>query len=143
MPTIRRVLTVDKPISQVFAFLSDFTTTEEWDPGTVSTRLASGDGGVGTAYENVSSFLGRKTALTYVVQAHVAPTRFALRGENKTLVAHDTLELRDLGGRTEVTYTAQFDFKGKSRFAEPLLRLPLKKLGDDGRRGMLEALQKL
>jgi hypothetical protein len=42
-----------------------------------------------------------------------------------------------------VTYTAQFDFKGKSRFAEPLLRLPLKKLGDDGRRGMLEALQKL
>ncbi len=141
MPTIRRVVTVDKPISQVF--LSDFTTTEAWDPHTVSTCLVSGDGGIGTAYENVSSFLGRRTALTYVVQEHNAPTRFALRGENKTLVAHDTMELRDLGGRTEVTYIARFDFKGRSRFAEPLLKLPLKKLGDDGRSGMLTALQKL
>ena len=34
----------------VFAYLSDFTNTNEWDPGTVKTVKVSGDGGVGTTY---------------------------------------------------------------------------------------------
>ena len=38
----------------MFAYLSDFTTTNEWDPGTVSTERVSGDGGVGTTYHNTS-----------------------------------------------------------------------------------------
>ena len=56
----RTVETAAAP-SVVFAYLADFTTTTEWDPGTVETMLVSGDGGVGTRYRNVSSFLGRKT----------------------------------------------------------------------------------
>ena len=46
----------------VFAYLSDFTTTTEWDPGTVRTTRESGDGGIGTRYRNVSRFLGRETS---------------------------------------------------------------------------------
>ncbi len=30
----------------VFAYLADFTTTEQWDPGTVRTVRVAGDGGV-------------------------------------------------------------------------------------------------
>src|SRR5450759_2360582 len=37
--------------------------------------------------------------------------RIALRGENKTVIAHDTMTFRTSGGRTEVTYTADFTFK--------------------------------
>ena len=45
---IERTVTVDRPPAEVFAYLADFTTTTEWDPGTVRTTRESGDGGVGT-----------------------------------------------------------------------------------------------
>ncbi len=41
---VERVVTTDKPLDLVYAYLSDFTNTTEWDPGTVSTERISGDG---------------------------------------------------------------------------------------------------
>jgi uncharacterized protein YndB with AHSA1/START domain len=51
---LQRSVTVDASPEKVFAYLSDFTTTEEWDPGTVRCVRTSGDGGVGTVYLNTS-----------------------------------------------------------------------------------------
>ncbi len=58
---LQKTIVVGKPLDDVFAYLSDFTTTTEWDPGTETTVLQRGDGGVGTTYLNTSMFLGRKT----------------------------------------------------------------------------------
>ena len=38
MPVVERTITVDQPPELVWRFVSDFTTTEEWDPPTVSTE---------------------------------------------------------------------------------------------------------
>jgi uncharacterized protein YndB with AHSA1/START domain len=140
---IQRTVTVDKPVSKVFAYFSDFTTTTEWDPGTVRTVRQSGDGGVGTSYHNTTKFMGRETELVYVVEDLVPDRRYALRGENKTVVAHDTMEFSGDDRRATVTYTADFDFKGLTRFVAPLLAPALAKLGNDAERGMREALSRL
>ena len=42
---VQKTVVVDKPLSAVFGYLSDFTTTTEWDPGTVVTVNRQGDGG--------------------------------------------------------------------------------------------------
>ncbi len=138
----RTVLTPAEP-EEVFGYLSDFTNTTEWDPGTVRTDRVVGDGGVGTTYRNVSRFLGRETELTYTVEEHVPPTTVALRGENATVVAHDRMELRPAGTGTEVTYTATFEFRGVARFLAPLLRPALTRLGNDAERGLADALGRL
>ena len=140
---IVRTVTVARPIERVFEYLSDFTTTNEWDPGTVRTVRQSGDGGVGTSYHNTSKFSGRETELVYVVQAVEPMVRFALRGENKTVVAHDTMEFHGDDHRTTVTYTADFAFKGLARLVSPLLAPAFTKLGNDAERGMREALSRL
>jgi uncharacterized protein YndB with AHSA1/START domain len=140
---IQRTVTVDKPVATVFAYLSDFTTTTEWDPGTVRTVRQGGDGGVGTTYHNTSTFAGRETELVYVVEELVPDRRLVLRGENKTLVAHDTMEFSGDATRTTVTYTADFDFKGLTRFVAPLLGPAFAKLGNDAERGMRDALSRL
>lgn len=138
---IRRTMTLSRPPAEVFAYLQDFTTTIEWDPGTVSTTLVTGDGGVGTRYHNVSRFLGRETELVYVVEEADAPRRLRLRGENKTVVAHDTMTLAPTpSGDTELTYHARFDFKGAARLAAPLLTPAFKRLGDEAEKGILAAL---
>jgi carbon monoxide dehydrogenase subunit G len=127
----------------VFGYLSDFANTNEWDPGTVRTERLSGDGGVGTRYDNTSKFMGRETELTYEVVEHRPGTRFALRGENKSVVANDSMDIAPLGEGSRVTYTADFQFKGLGKLVAPLLAPALKKLGDEAEQGLREALAKL
>src|SRR5690606_16233073 len=108
---LERTVTTDKPVERVFEYLSDFTTTTEWDPGTVRTTLSSGDGGVGTVYHNVSKFAGRETELDYTVVEHEVNQRFALEGKNKTVTANDLMTFASTPtGGTEVRYVADFDF---------------------------------
>ena len=95
---LHRTVVVEKPLNAVFDYLSDFTTTTEWDPGTVTTVRQHGNGGIGTTYLNTSQFLGRRTQLTYVVHELVDRQLIQLRGENKTVTAVDTLTFR--GGIT-------------------------------------------
>ncbi|EWT02472.1 polyketide cyclase [Intrasporangium oryzae NRRL B-24470] len=150
---IVRTVTVDRPVDEVFTYLSDFTTTTEWDPGTVRTVVVSGDGGVGTRYRNTSKFLGRETELDYLVTDIVPGERFALRGENATVVANDTMTFArtyaangDGGGGdggTTVTYHAAFELKGIARFVAPLLSPAFQRLGDEAEKGLREALTRL
>lgn len=144
MTTLRYTIEVDKPISRVFAYLADFTTTNEWDPGTVSTVRRSGDGGIGTEYANTSTFMGRQTQLTYRVIDLVPNELIRLTADdNKSVKPIDTIEFFGDEQHTRVVYTAEFRFKGVRKVADPLMRLPLSRLGKAGERGMREALQRL
>lgn len=143
MTTIERTVRVRRPLPEVFAYLSDFTSTNDWDPGTVRTVRQSGDGGPGTVYLNTSKFAGRETQVTYTVEKLEENRLFQLRGVNKTLVAHDTMTFRETEDGTEVRYVAQFDFKGIAKVAAPFLGPAFKKLGDEAEQGMREALEKL
>ena len=143
MKTLRRTIRVDKPLRRVYDYLADFENTEEWDAGTVRTTRTSGDGGVGTTYRNVSRFLGKETELTYVVIGLEQARTIALRGANKTVVAHDTMRLSGDDEHAEVDYTAVFEFQGLARYLEPLLTFPLKRLGDEAEDSLRLALQRL
>jgi carbon monoxide dehydrogenase subunit G len=140
---VRKTVIVDKPLDAVFGYLSDFTTTTEWDPGTVLTVNHGGDGGVGTTYLNTSTFLGRKTQLTYTVSEFIPGKRIRLRGENKTVIAIDTMTFRSVDAGTEVTYTAEFTFKAAARLFGPLLRPAFERLGNQAQAGMRNALNQL
>jgi uncharacterized protein YndB with AHSA1/START domain len=140
---LHKTVIVDKPLDAVFGYLADFTTTTQWDPGTVLTVTQHGDGRVGTTYLNTSTFLGRETQLTYVVREFVPGERIRLRGENKTVIAVDTMTFRSVDAGTEVTYTAEFTFKGPSRLIAPLLRPAFDRLGQQAHAGMRTALEQL
>ena len=140
---LQKTVIAGKPLDAVFGYLSDFTTTTEWDPGTVVTVNQHGDGGAGTTYLNTSTFLGRTTQLTYIVEELVDQKLIQLRGENKTVIAVDTMTFRSIDAGTEVTYTAEFTFKGPSRLLAPLLRPAFERLGKQAQAGMRTALDQL
>ena len=129
---VERTFTVPRAVESVFDYVSDFTTTNEWDPGTVATRRVSGDGGLGTTYANTSEFLGRTVDLTYETVEHERPSRVVFRGSNKTATTRDTLRLRDTGSGTEITYRADFTFVFPVSVLAPLvLRGKLERLADE------------
>jgi len=140
---IRRTVTTRLSIEKAFDYLSDFTNTTLWDPATVVTVRVNGNGPVGVEYLNTSTFAGRQTQLRYVVKEYIHGHRISLRGENKTVVAVDTITFRQLDQGTEITYTADFTFKGYAKLLVPFLGPAFKKLGDGAAEGMKKALDGL
>lgn len=143
---IRRTITVPGvPPRDVFTYLSDFTTSEQWDPGTLETTLVEGDGGVGSRYRNRSVFRGKETELTYVT-LDLQPDRLVvMRGENSSVIAVDTMSIspqRD-GAGTVLVYEADFTFTGLAKLATPFLRGPLTQLGDDAEDALHRELSQL
>lgn len=143
MPTIERTVTVEKPPSLVWDYLSDFTRTEEWDPPTVSTTRTAGDGGVGTVYHNVTKVLGNETELDYHVTDYVEGERLELRASTSSMDLHDTLTVEPRGTGTVVHYRAEFTPSGAAKLASPLMAPALKVLGDKAAEQMQECLERL
>ena len=139
---VERTFTVPRPVGAVFAYLADFTHTEEWDPGTVSTTRTGGDGGLGTTYANTSQFLGRQVELTYENTSFEPERELKFRGTNASSTATDWLRLRAVSDNaTEIHYRADFEFHGVLRLLAPLVVKPkLSALADETIEKLTETL---
>ena len=122
----------------VAAYLSDFSTTPEWDPGIAEAqRLDDGPLGIGSRFRLVARFVGRRTELTYEIIRHEPGELVTLRGENTTVVSLDTMRFTDSpGGGTRVAYEADLTLKGPLRALDPLLRLAFNRVGDRAAAGL-------
>jgi hypothetical protein len=137
---LSKVLNSKKTAAELFAYFSDFTTTNEWDPNTVKTTRISGDGGVGTRYSNTSSFNGKESSLVYEVIEFQPNKLIRLRGENKSLTAIDTMKIDEVNGERKFTYEARFKFKGIAKVAAPFLKKAFAKLAADAEVGLRKVL---
>lgn len=126
MTSVERTITVTQPMARVWDYLSDFTTSEQWDPPTVITIRTSGDGGVGTTYTNTSKFFGREQQVLYVVTKFVPHQKFQLRGDAGSIQLLDTMTFESRGDQTAVTYHAEFTPLGTTKLIQPLLPLALR-----------------
>lgn len=122
----------------VAAYLSDFSSTREWDPGVVEAeRLDQGPVAVGSRFRVVARFLGRRAELTYEIVRHDPGERVTLRGESATVVSLDTMRFSDTpDGGTRVSYEADLTLKGPLRALDPLLRLAFNRVGDRAAAGL-------
>ncbi len=116
------VIEVPRSPAESFAYVSDFTTVAEWDPGIHASRKVSGDGGVGSVYEVQAEFRGTTMPFVYTVTSFDQDRRIVLAGVGEKATSVDTIAFepgRDDG--TRITYSADFRLKGILRIAEPFL----------------------
>ena len=141
MLTVSRSVTNPAPLATVRDYLRDFGNAPEWDAGTITCEPVdpSTPVAVGKQWTNVSEFRGRRTTLTYTLEAD-EPERLRIVGRNKTVTSEDEIEMSSLGTVTTVRYTATFTFHGAAKLATPLLIPALQKLGDDAERSLHDAL---
>lgn len=139
----RYTATVDtpRPPDEVFEYLSDFSTTAEWDPGVVEAQRI-GDEPItqGSEFRLVADFLHRKTTLTYRIIEYDPPNEVTFRGENASAVSLDRITLEASKGGTRITYDAQLTLKGAFKLADPLLGLAFRQVGDRALAGMRRTL---
>ena len=135
----RYVATVEttRPPHEAFAYLSDFSTTQEWDPGVVAARrLDDGPVRQGSEFELQARFLGRTNVLVYRIVEFTPDKAVTLRGENATVVSLDRMTFEPSAGGTRITYDADLALKGPMRFADPLLRLAFNRVGHRALEGL-------
>ena len=127
---------------EVFTYLSDFSSTQQWDPGVhEADRLDQGPVGTGSRFRVVADFLGRRAELTYEVVEHHPDELVTLRGENASVISLDTMRFGATpAGGTRVTYQAELTLKGPLRALDPLLGLAFKRVGDRAATGLRDAL---
>lgn len=126
-----------KPIEEAFAYLSDFATTEQWDPSVVEAeRLDERPVEKGTRFRVRSSFLGNESDLVYEITDIEPPRRVVLRGENAGVVSVDEMTFETIPGGTSVGYNADLQFKGVLRLAGPLFTLVFRRIGDRAKAGL-------
>ena len=141
MPTVQRTVTTTAPPERVLPYLLDFENAVEWDSGTVSCVLRSGDGGPGSVWHNVSTFAGRTVDLDYTMES-VTETGFVIVGRNETTTSRDTITVVPDGTGSSVDYQAEFSFTGLGRWLWPVAMPLLNKLGNDTARTLKTALDR-
>lgn len=134
---------VDTPLEEAFAFTSDFSNIDAWDPGVaISKKIGDDPVGVGTRYELEVRF-GRSTIpMTYEITEYAAPNRVVLVGRGDKLEAVDEIEFSSQDNMTRVDYRADLEFKGLVRYAVPLLSPMLRKVGTRALDGLVDALRR-
>jgi carbon monoxide dehydrogenase subunit G len=140
MFTLTGTVITSRPRDEVFAYVADFSTSAEWDPGIAAARRVAGDGGVGTTYAVTATFNGREVAMTYEVTEQVAPERIVLQGTGAAVTAVDTIEVFDREGGARVEYRAELALKGIMRLAAPFLGGAMRRLGERAIGGLEAAL---
>ncbi len=141
MANYTAAIATPRPPEEVFAYLSDFSRTVEWDPGVVEAqRLDDEPIAKGSEFRIVAEFLGRRTSLLYKVVEFDPPRMITFRGVNSTVVSLDRLTFENFGGGTRVTYEADLTMKGPFKVADPLLGLAFSRVGDRALNGLREAL---
>ena len=119
---VTEVIEVPRSVEESFAYVADFTTVAEWDPGIHESRKVSGDGGIGTVYDVQAEFRGKTMPFTYTVTAFEKNGRIVLDGVGENATSLDTIAFETAdGGGTRITYSADFKLKGVLRLAEPFL----------------------
>lgn len=139
----REVIEVARPVDEAFAYVADFTTAAEWDPGIVeSRRVTDGPTETGSRFEVLALFRGKRVPFTYEVTALEPGRRIVLSGEGDRATSVDEITFEPAGAGTRITYEADLRLKGLLRVAEPFLGGTTSEMGRKALAGLEAALDR-
>ena len=124
------------PAHKAFAYMSDLSNFDEWDPGTRSATLVSGTPGtVGATFDLAVGL----TTLRYVTE-DVGEHHVRAVADSSFIRSIDTITVEPAGDGSTVIYDAHLEPKGVLRLAAPLVSALFHRLADKSARGLAAKL---
>jgi Polyketide cyclase / dehydrase and lipid transport len=125
----------------VFSYLSDFSNSQEWDPGVVTAeRVTAGAVVEGAEFRLVTRFLGSQSALTYRIVEYDSPRVVTFHGENEAVISHDRITFVSESDGTTIHYDARLQLKGYRKLMAPLVAFAFRRVGERGLNGLRRTL---
>jgi uncharacterized protein YndB with AHSA1/START domain len=115
VPSASRSVTINRPASEVFAFLADGENERRWRPGVLDIQRVSGQG-VGAVYrQGIRGPGGRRIAADYEVTAYEPDRRMAFKTIAGPVRPTGEFRLREADGSTTLTMSLQAELAGVKR----------------------------
>ncbi len=138
--------TVEAPHSaeEVWHYLADLRSVEEWDPSVDAVELIGGEPRTeGTRYRLDVRFRGRGISLPYRIVEVDPPHRVVFAAETDSVMVRDEARITPLGpSASRVTWDADLRLRGIRSLLDVPLRAIFNRLGENAKEGLGERLRK-
>jgi uncharacterized protein YndB with AHSA1/START domain len=122
MATLELSIVINRPVEEVFAFLSNPENGPKWSSGSGDVQITSaGPIGVGTTYRTVRTVLGRRIEGENEVTAYEPNRSYATKSTSGPFPVESRVTFERVEGGTRVTGTLVGEPGGFFKLAEPLL----------------------
>jgi uncharacterized protein YndB with AHSA1/START domain len=123
MPNAENTVTIDRPIGEVFAYLSDGLNNRHWRPAVVEIERTSPTGGSGATYRQVVKGPGgRHVPADYRITVHTPPRELAFQVTAGPARPVGRFRLAEAGpGRTTVNFSLDLKPTGLTRLMSPMI----------------------
>jgi len=124
---------INRPVEEVFDFLSNMENNLKWRASQIEVRKTSaGPIGVGTTYRLVNSLLGRRVELEAEVTEYLPNRKYTSIDKSGTLPLRAQRIFEPVEGGTRVTVLLKAEPGGLFKLADPLLaRLVQRRIASD------------
>ena len=127
MINVETSIIINRPIEEVFTFLTDARNSPQWDSGLLDIRQTpQSPVGVGTRITEVRKFLGRKMETTSEVVEYEPSTKYTRKGGGPFPIT-GSLTFEPTAEGTKVIWTFEMKPGGFFALAEPLVARSLKR----------------
>tara|TARA_R110001599_G_scaffold353688_1_gene595353 strand:+ start:34756 stop:36192 length:1437 start_codon:yes stop_codon:yes gene_type:complete len=137
--TLDETIVVDRPLTEVFAYVSEFSRIEEWDPGVArGTRLTDGAPGVGSEFR-IDMKAG--FSLHYSIVEFEPERRMLMMVDSKVFTAREEIRFKASEKGTRVRYIANFNFPLPLAAVNRLYPAAMDRVGKSTMLGLKAALE--
>ena len=132
MTTITQSVTVNRPVAEVWTFISNFENTTRWSRGVLEARQTSdGPLGIGSTLQTVVKAFGRRRTADYLVTEYQPNRAFAFTVTSGPMTSRARYAVEPAGAGTRLTASGEAAATGLYRLLAPILVRTLKRHSQD------------
>src|SRR5262249_41920880 len=121
MPAAEGSVVIDKPRSEVFAFVADHENDPKWRPGVADIKRASGEGQGAVYTQGMKGPMGRRIDADFEVTAYQPDTLLAFRTLAGPVRPVGSFRFEDADGGTRITFSLNASLGGAKKLMTPMV----------------------
>ncbi len=128
MATFAVTTFINRPVQEVFGFMTNPANFAQWQNGTKSAKWASDDPvGVGSIFNSVGEMMGREMKMDLEITQWDPPNVWGIKGQSGPMKFEAISKFKSKDGGTQVTQTFEGEVGGLFSIAEGLAIKQLQK----------------
>jgi len=134
---------IDKPVKDVFAFITNPANMSKWNAAVVSMKqITPGAVGMGTKFKNVGEMMGRRIEGEMQVVAFEPDSRYGFQMNAGPVQMNITLTFKTVGTGTKLSLNAQRYTGAFFKLAEPVMQGRIKSMMEENLARLKSVLEK-
>jgi dehydrogenase/reductase SDR family member 12 len=139
---VERKLQLVRDPSEVFLYLRDFASCEQWDPSVARAEKSTpGVPAAGSVFELTLNVLGRRVPMRYALVELAEPGLLRLHGVGEGFAVDDEIRIEPAARGCSLHYRATMDLRTVPVGLRPLAQAWCGRIGDVAMRGLAAALE--